>query len=127
MKSRATAVAVTGMMILSLSACDPAAQADMVVELTEFSITSPSSITASVDEIEVSNVGEFTHTVVITDSEGRVAAASGLIEPGETIRLDIDLAPGTYSFTCRIVAQDDAGNLIDHYESGMNATVEVEG
>jgi uncharacterized cupredoxin-like copper-binding protein len=115
------------MMCLLVSACDQAATADMSVQLAEFSITSPSSITADVHEIEVANVGEFTHTLVITDSEGEVAAASGLIQPGETVSLDIDLPPGRYSLTCRIVAQDNEGNLIDHYEAGMNETVVVEG
>lgn len=127
MRARARFLASIGIAILLLSACDPAADADMSVELTEFSIASPSSIGDHVDEIEVTNIGEFTHTLVITDSEGEVAAASGLIQPGETFHLDIDLAPGTYSFTCRIVAQDGDGDLIDHYEAGMNTMVEVQG
>jgi uncharacterized cupredoxin-like copper-binding protein len=126
-RARARLVASIGIAALLLSACDPGADTDMSVELTEFSIASPSSIGDHVDEIEVTNVGEFTHTLVITDSEGEVAAASGLIQPGETFHLDLDLAPGTYSFTCRIVAQDGDGNLIDHYEAGMNTMVEVQG
>ena len=39
---------------------------------------------------------------------------------------EVDLAAGVYSFTCRIVAQDSEGALIDHFESGMHASVRVE-
>jgi hypothetical protein len=39
----------------------------------------------------------------------------------------VSLNSGTYVFSCRIVSQDDEGNLIDHYELGMNRTVTVIG
>jgi hypothetical protein len=55
-----------------------------------------------------------------------VVAATDLVAPDENARLEVDLAAGVYSFTCRIVAQDSEGALIDHFESGMHASVRVE-
>lgn len=126
MRHRGVFGAIFVVMALLLTACNETGGGDIPVELTEFSISGPASVTTDLDAIEVVNVGEFAHTLVITDSNGEVAAASGLIQPGETTYLDLQLPPGTYSFTCRIVAQDSEGNLIDHYEAGMNTMVEVE-
>jgi len=120
-------LALCGLLALLLTACDVSTGTDGSVQLAEFSVTAPNSMPAGSGRIEIHNVGEFTHTLVITDANGQVAAATGLIPSGETTHLDIDLEPGTYSFTCRIVAQDSEGNLIDHYEAGMNAAVEVAG
>jgi plastocyanin len=120
-------VALSGLLALLLTACDVSTNASVDVQLAEFSVTAPRTLPAGSGRIEIDNVGEFTHTLVVTDANGEVAAATGLIPSGETTYLDIDLEPGTYSFTCRIVAQDGEGNLIDHYEAGMNAAVEVAG
>jgi hypothetical protein len=54
-------------------------------------------------------------------------AATGLIPAGASVDLGLDLEVGTFSFTCRIVAQDGEGGLIDHFESGMSTTVDVTG
>jgi uncharacterized cupredoxin-like copper-binding protein len=56
-----------------------------------------------------------------------VIAATDLVVPGAEATLEVDLQPGTYVFSCRIVSQDDEGNLIDHFESGMHRTVTVRG
>lgn len=96
-------------------------------DLAEFSITGPGQLSADVTSVSASNHGEYPHTLVITDGDGNVVAATDLIQPGETADLAVELDEGTYSFTCRIVAQDDEGQLIDHFESGMNAVVEVRG
>jgi len=126
-RSRLAVVALSGLLALLLTACDVSTNASVDVQLAEFSVTAPRTLPAGSGRIEIDNVGEFTHTLVVTDANGEVAAATGLIPSGETTYLDIDLEPGTYSFTCRIVAQDGEGNLIDHYEAGMNAAVEVAG
>lgn len=106
--------------------CDRSAGASATVELTEFSITGPESLSGDIDRIDIANVGEFTHTLVVTDADGEVAAASGLIQPGESTYLELDLEAGQYVFTCRMIAQDDEGNLIDHFEAGMHTDVVVE-
>lgn len=95
--------------------------------LTEFSIDGPTAIAAGVDSVDVSNVGEFPHTLVVTDSSGEVILATQLIQAGETTTVDVDLAPGTYSFTCRIVTQTEEGNVVDHFEEGMHTTVTISG
>ena len=127
MRRRLAVLGLGGLLVLLSTACDVSTGAGVSVQLTEFSVTAPKTLPAGNGRIEVDNVGEFTHTLVITDANGRVAAATGLVPSGEVTYLDVDLEPGTYSFTCRIVAQDGEGNLIDHYEAGMNTTVEVAG
>lgn len=127
MRKGLAVVVLSGFLTLLLTACEVSTGADVAVQLAEFSVTAPKTLPAGSGRIEIDNVGEFTHTLVVTDANGEVAAATGLIPSGETAYLDIDLEPGTYSFTCRIVAQDGEGNLIDHYEAGMNAAVEVAG
>jgi len=43
----------------------------------------------------------------------------------DAVGLGVDLEPGEYRFTCRIVSQLEDGTLLDHYEFGMETTVEV--
>jgi hypothetical protein len=105
--------------------CQSIGGQDTTYDLAEFSITGASRLSAGIETVSASNHGQFPHTLVITDADGHVIAATDLIQPGETAQLAVDLTEGTYSFTCRIVAQDDQGNLIDHFESGMNAVVSV--
>ena len=95
--------------------------------LDEFSITGPARIEAGASALTAVNQGEFPHTLVVTTTEGVVVAATELIQAGESGGLDMTLAPGTYQITCRIVAQTDDGDLVDHYEAGMNALIEVSG
>jgi hypothetical protein len=40
--------------------------------------------------------------------------------------LSVDLQPGAYQVSCRLVGQDGDGNIIDHYENGMFSQLEVE-
>ena len=117
---------VTLALVLALCGCAGATAGDGF-ELSEFSIGGPGSLDAGVNTIAVTNDGKYTHTLVITDVSGRVVAATSLVEPGETARLDVDLAPGQYSFTCRIVAEDPDGNIVDHYEAGMSSLIDVAG
>lgn len=119
-----TALALT---LVALSGCDQTTEVSATVELVEFSISGPQSLSSDASRLEINNVGEYTHTLVITDADGEVAAATGLVQPGETTFLDLDLEPGQYVFTCRMIAQNDAGDLIDHFESGMHAGFTVDG
>lgn len=109
---------------LTLAACGPVAGGN-AYDLVEFAIAGPGQLDSGSSSLSVSNSGEFPHTLVVTDSAGEVVAATSLVQPGETVELAVDLTSGLYSFTCRIVAQDGEGNLIDHFEAGMAATVEV--
>jgi plastocyanin len=112
--------------MLAVAACQGPSSNSADVETYEFAIDSSiTSFEAGTVDLNVQNEGEFGHTLVITDAGGHVLSASGVIGPGETSQVSIDLAPGQYYFTCRIVAQDDEGNVIDHYEQGMSAEVVV--
>lgn len=112
-------------MALLVPACSHAAVSQDHVSLQEYSIqTGNSHWSAGQVEIQVDNKGEFSHTLVVTAEDGTVVAASAVLPPGQDSTLDLDLPPGKYQLTCRIVVQTDAG-LIDHYERGMHTTVEV--
>lgn len=94
--------------------------------LREGAIDGPSNLTGSSETtLHASNTGEYSHTLIVTDEDGEVMGATGLVESGEETTLQVDLEPGTYVFSCRIVAEDDEGNLRDHYEDGMHRTVTV--
>lgn len=97
------------------------------VDLGEFGVEASVSFTAGSDSITVANAGEFGHTLVVADESGRVVDASRLVAPGEEITFDVELTPGTYDFTCRIVVQTGDGRLVDHYAEGMRTTVVVGG
>jgi hypothetical protein len=95
--------------------------------LVEFAVDGPAHLDSNIGSVLVTNSGAFSHTLVVTDSNGGAVTATPLLHPGESVVLDLDLKPGTYSFTCRIVVQTDDGELIDHFERGMASTVEVRG
>lgn len=111
--------------LLAVTGCAPVADARSF-ELVEFEVDGPATLSSSTTSVDVTNSGQFPHTLVVTDIDGSVVAATALIQAGETAGLELDLQPGAYSFTCRIVAQNSEGAIIDHFEAGMHATVSVE-
>ena len=120
---RALAAAV----VLLLTACaTPEATDATSVELYDGSIDASSTrLTAGDVSIGIENEGEFTHTLVITTADGTVVTATDLVSPGEETELHVELAPGEYQFTCRLVTQTPDGQIIDHYQLGMVRTVTV--
>jgi hypothetical protein len=94
-------------------------------QLTEFAIDGPDRLGVGAETVTVDNGGEFPHTLVITDETGTVVAATSLIPPGEGTNLALDLDHGTYSVTCRIVAQTPDGDIVDHFEAGMHTTLQI--
>jgi len=111
-----------------IAACSTQAADGSGYTLREGAIDGPDKLTAaSPATIAVDNIGEYSHTLIVTDEDGEVVGATGLVESGEQTSVRVDLEAGTYVFSCRIVAQDDEGNLIDHFEQGMHRTVTVEG
>ena len=113
--------------LLLLGACRSAtpAQGSPTVDLTEFSIMALGTFDAGPNEITVHNEVEFGHTLVIVDNDGTVIDVTGVIAPGESSVYSVDLKPGTYELSCRIVIQTGEGQLIDHYQEGMLTAVEV--
>jgi plastocyanin len=118
--------AALAVLIAVLGACAAQGASATEVGLDEFWVAPAIDIleAGSVD-LSVENYGEFPHTLVISDSSGTVIAATDLVTPGEETELTITLEPGTYMFTCRIVNGLDDGSVIDHYQEGMVASVEV--
>jgi uncharacterized cupredoxin-like copper-binding protein len=112
--------------LFAVTACQGPSGSSAVVDLHEFEIQpSITRFDAGTVTLNVENEGEYGHTLVVTDAGGHVLSAGAVIAPGETSQISLDLDPGQYFFTCRIVAQDDDGNVIDHYEQGMSAEVMV--
>ena len=117
---------VPTMVLLMLTSCSVAAVSETSVALTEFSVTPlVDRLKAGTVDLSVSNSGEFSHTLVVSDNAGTVVAATALIDPGETSSLSVDLQPGAYMFTCRIVGQTGEGEIVDHYQLGMVARIDV--
>ena len=96
-----------------------------VVHLHEFSVDATGAFRSGLNDIAVHNQGEFGHTLVIADKTGAVVDATGVIPAGESSVFSVNLEPGTYEFSCRIVVQTGDGTLVDHYHEGMTTTVEV--
>ena len=118
--------AALALLVVALGACAGPGSSSGEVELAEFYVTSEhDTLKAGTVELTVENYGEFTHTLVVSDASGAVIAATDQIEPDADTILTIDVEPGAYTFTCRIVKGLDDGTVVDHYQRGMVATVEV--
>jgi hypothetical protein len=114
--------------LLVVLGCSADTTAENHYALSEWAVDGPSRLgAADVVTLSVENTGEFRHTLVVTSESGEVVGATGVIDSGSRASLDLDLAAGTYSLSCRIVTQDDEGNLSDHYQRGMFRTVVVGG
>ena len=121
--------AIAGSLIVLLGlvgACGGQAVANTEVEIGEFWI-SPGDGVLQVGKVEllVENYGEFSHTLVVSDASGTVIGATDLIGPEAQSILTVDLLPGSYTFTCRIVKGLDDGTIVDHYQLGMEASIDV--
>jgi len=120
---RSRLLALTLLMII---ACATQSSPGDGYALSEWAIDGPERLTvAGASAINVENAGEWGHTLIVTTDSGEVVGATGLVDAGTAATLELDLVAGTYTFSCRIVAEDDEGNLSDHYEKGMYRTVVV--
>jgi iron uptake system component EfeO len=126
MKARSVVVASILLAVTACSAASDASGSQIGVTLEEFSIdVTESDWAAGPISLDVDNRGEFSHTVVVTSDTGTVIETSPVLAPGDATTLELDLDPGTYHLTCRIVAETPDGELVDHYEHGMHAAVVV--
>lgn len=113
-------------MMVVLSACSVSPVKRSHVDLAEFSVAvEDGPLRAGQVDLKVENYGQYPHTLVVSTIDGSVLAATDLIMSGEERELRLNLAPGKYMFTCRIVNSDGQGGVIDHYQKGMSAIVEV--
>jgi len=123
MRTRLTCIAA--FTALTLASCASATPTHDLT-LSEFAIRSRvPHIAATTSSLTVSNVGEFGHTVVIADAAGHVLQASGVVAPGAETEIPVDLPPGQYEVTCRLVIETPTG-LIDHYEEGMHTRIVID-
>ncbi len=113
------------LLALVVVACSPAAGDDGFV-LSEFSVDGPRGVTPGRVDLAISNEGEFGHTLVVTDDAGHVVASTDVLPGGTGTTLAVDLDPGEYQVSCRIVVETPDGRLVDHYEQGMYAPLTVE-
>lgn len=113
-------------LLLLLAGCGSTASEDGFL-LDEGRIVGPDEVQQGAVELQISNVGEFNHTMLVANSDGEVVAATGVLAPGTSTVLAVDLSDGRYQVSCRLVGQDSDGNIIDHYEQGMFKQLEVGG
>ncbi len=112
--------------VVLVAGCGSAATDDSFL-LDEGSIVGPDWINQGASTLQISNVGEFNHTMLVTDSDGEVVAATGVLPPGTSTVLSVVLSEGRYQVSCRLVGQDPEGKIVDHYELGMYKQLEVGG
>lgn len=118
-------IVATILLGLSVGACSDTAAADVGASLYEWGIDVTSTrLQAGIVTVSMENTGEFPHTLIVTAADGRVVAASALLQPGASAELPVAMEPGVYEFTCRIVVEG-ADGLVDHYERGMVSVVTV--
>ena len=111
--------------VLTLTACLPASSVDSSVTLREFEVEVAERLRPGTLTLQVANEGEFAHTLVVSTVEGTVVGSTAVLPPGATASLRLDLEPGKYQLTCRIVVEIPDGSIVDHYAEGMAATVTV--
>lgn len=117
---------LTIVLLILVTGCTPAPSGGSSFVLDDGSIVGPEVISNGTTTLEISNVGEFNHTLVVTDSDGNVLAATDVVAPGADTNLSVDLQPGAYQVSCRLVGQNGDGNIIDHYEIGMFSQLNVD-
>lgn len=116
---------LTLLLALSLACGGPAATEAPTVILDEYTVETPARWSAGGVSLSVENGGEIPHTLVVTDEEGRPVVASEVLAPGDAVDLHLDLPPGRYVVSCRIVLARPDGVLSDHFAAGMARTVDV--
>lgn len=112
--------------VLVMPACSSGVTGSPIFDLTEFEINGPETLGERETTVTATNSGEFSHTLVIAEASGSVVAATEMIQPGQTVTIDVDLESATYQFSCRIVGEKPDGTIVDHFEEGMIQTVSVE-
>ena len=96
------------------------------VSLDEFTIeTGGDPWQAGSMRLSVDNIGERDHTLVISREDGEVVAATDIVSPGDVVEFEVELGPGSYELTCRIVVEGGNGQIFDHFEQGMHTAIEV--
>lgn len=121
---RRIAIVVAALSLLATGCSATAAGNALSVSLDEWSVDSdPASFVAGQVTLDIDNDGEFPHTLVVEAVDGSVIAATDVIAPGGSARLDLVLDAAEYQFTCRIVTSLEDGTVVDHFAEGMIDTI----
>jgi iron uptake system component EfeO len=121
---RGLAILALTIVVAGVSACSGAGTTgsdgtDDVVAVTAVDYAfQPSSISVPAGKVtfRVTNAGSQEHEFEILKGDTAVDELEGLV-PGLTLELTADLAPGTYTYVCK---------LADHEQRGMRGTLTVE-
>jgi uncharacterized cupredoxin-like copper-binding protein len=79
---------------------DAAPQA-VAVDLLEYSINMPDTLASGHQTLQVTNHGKETHGMII-DGDGFHQAIVAQLPRGDTVAVEVDLAPGTYRVFCPV-------------------------
>lgn len=113
--------------VLMIAACSKEPVSTVQITLSEFEITTSSDqLQAGSVDLSITNDGDEAHVLLIEGVDGAVIAGHGPVSAGETVQLKVDLAPGLYLFTCRMVEIEE-GEMEDHAEIGMSKNLSVTG
>ncbi|HEV8660638.1 MAG TPA: hypothetical protein VGS96_18690 [Thermoanaerobaculia bacterium] len=93
-----------------------ATPAQLRVELLEYEIRMPDTLSAGRQSLLVVNSGKVNHSLVI-EGNGRKGQLSQQITRGDSVPLDLALTPGNYTFYCPVDG---------HRGKGMTRTVKVQ-
>jgi uncharacterized cupredoxin-like copper-binding protein len=100
----------------SASASQPPANAATIVKLADFAIQPASLSVAKGSAVTVDNAGKSPHNLYVSEASGKVLAHTADLAPGQSARLSLDLAPGSYTMYC---------NEPGHAALGMKGTLQV--
>lgn len=92
----------------------PAASGDVQqidAKLSEWAVAlSASEVNAGKVRFNVTNTGQFTHDLGVTDSSGKEVGVTPKFKAADGVQtLDVDLQPGTYTVLCDITGHPEKG------------------
>ena len=93
-----------------------AATTPIEVQLTEYQIQMPDTVSAGVHTFHIANAGKETHSFAIEGNGVSEKLGLGNLPRGDTTNLSIDLKPGTYTIFCPVDG---------HRGKGMQRTLTV--
>ena len=127
--SRSRVFAVMLVVLMIVGACgSPTPSSAIDVDLAEFSISPSNTVLAAGDvALNIRNVGEFGHTVVVSRSDGRVIAGTDVVQSGEGAELSWSTSSQGITSSPAGSSWSADGHLVDHYEMGMSRSVTVTG
>jgi len=95
-----------------------AATAPIEVQLTEYEIQMPDSVSAGVHTFHIANAGKVNHSFAIEGNGISEKLGLGDLPRGDTTNLSVELKPGTYTIFCPVDG---------HRGKGMHRTLTVTG